>query len=219
MTACLMRHTKSRENDHADHVGGLSAVLAEHTVGAVAVGSGRLPAWAWRQVRSEAERTQVPVLWMTVGQRLEWPGLTVDVLGPRYSDTRQEGDATGTEINNTSVVLRATTRSGRVLLTGDVELGAQADLLDTGADLRADVLKVPHHGSRYMVPEFVDAVRPRIALISVGAGNRYGHPNPSTVSRLTAKGATVLRTDQDGDVAVVGELLVVRRGEPRGPPR
>jgi competence protein ComEC len=204
---------------HADHVGGLSAVLAEHTVGAVAVGSGRLPAWAWRQVRSEAERTQVPVLWMTVGQRLEWPGLTVEVLGPSYADSRQEGDATGTEINNTSVVLRATTRSGRVLLTGDVELSAQADLLDTGVDLRADVLKVPHHGSRYIVPEFLDAVRPRIALISVGAGNRYGHPNPSTVSRLTAKGVTVLRTDQDGDVAVVGELLVVRRGEPRGPPR
>jgi competence protein ComEC len=204
---------------HADHVGGLSAVLAEHTVGAVAVGSGRLPAWAWRQVRSEADRSQVPVLWLTAGQRLDWPGLTVEVLGPRYAETRQEGEATGTEINNASVVLRATTRSGRILLTGDVELGAQADLLDTGADLRADVLKVPHHGSRYIAPEFVDAVRPRIALISVGAGNRYGHPNPGTVGRLTAKGATVLRTDQDGDVAVVGELLVVRRGEPRGPPR
>ncbi|WP_209647922.1 DNA internalization-related competence protein ComEC/Rec2 [Kibdelosporangium banguiense] len=204
---------------HADHVGGLSAVLAEHSVGAVAVGSGRLPVWAWRQVRSEAERTQVPVLWLTVGQRLDWPGLTVEVLGPGHVDTRQEGEASGTEINNASVVLRATTRSGRVLLTGDVEISAQTDLLDAGADLKADILKVPHHGSRYIVPEFLDAVRPRIALISVGAGNRYGHPNPGTLSRLASKGATVLRTDQDGDVAVVGELLVVRRGEPRGPPK
>ncbi|MET0236299.1 MAG: DNA internalization-related competence protein ComEC/Rec2 [Kibdelosporangium sp.] len=204
---------------HADHVGGLSAVLGEHEVGAVAVGSGRLPAWAWRQVRSEAERTRVPVLWLTVGQRLEWPGLTIEVLGPRYADTRQEGEASGTEINNTSLVMRASTRSGRVLLTGDVELGAQADLLDTGADLRADVLKMPHHGSRYVVPEFVDAVRPRIALISVGTGNRYGHPNPSTLARLAARGTAVLRTDKDGDVAVADQLLVVRRGAPRGPPR
>jgi competence protein ComEC len=206
---------------HADHVGGLAAVLDERVVGAVAVGSGRLPGWAWRQVRTEADKSGVPVLWLTAGQRLEWPGLTIEVLGPHYTDTRQEqdGEATGTEINNGSLVLRATTRSGRVLLTGDVELTAQADLLDSGTDLTADVLKVPHHGSRYTVPEFLDAVRPRIALISVGTGNPYGHPNPTTVGRLMAKGATVLRTDKDGDVAVVGELMVVRRGEPRGPPR
>ncbi|MFC0113310.1 DNA internalization-related competence protein ComEC/Rec2 [Kibdelosporangium aridum] len=205
---------------HADHVGGLSAVLGEHAIGAVAVGSGRLPGWAWRQVRSEAERSQVPVVWLTVGQRLDWPGLAIEVLGPHYADTRQEGEATGTEINNGSLVLRATTTSGRVLLTGDVELAAQTDLLDARVDLSADVLKVPHHGSRYIVPEFIEAVRPRVAMISVGAGNRYGHPNPTTLGRLIAGGATVLRTDQDGDVAVVGgDLTVVRRGDARGPPK
>ncbi|MET0134897.1 MAG: DNA internalization-related competence protein ComEC/Rec2 [Kibdelosporangium sp.] len=207
---------------HADHVGGLSAVLDEHAVGAVAVGSGRLPAWAWRQVRSEAERWVVPVLWLSAGQRLDWPCLAIEVLGPRKVDPRQEGEATGTEINNGSLVLRATTRGGRVLLTGDIELAAQTDLVDARADLAADVLKVPHHGSRSITPEFLDAVRPRVALISVGAGNRYGHPNPITVRRLTANGTTVLRTDQDGDSAVAGddsgELSVVRRGEPRGPP-
>lgn len=204
---------------HADHVGGLSSVLDEHTIGAVAVGSGRLPGWAWRQVRSEAERSDVPVVWLTVGQRLEWPGLTIEVLGPGYADTRREGEATGTEINNASLVLRATTGSGRILLTGDVELAAQTDLLDAKLDLSADILKVPHHGSRYIVPEFLDAVRPRVAMISVGAGNRYGHPNPTTLGRLVAGGATVLRTDQDGDVAVAGDMSVVRRGDPRGPPK
>jgi competence protein ComEC len=207
---------------HADHVGGLASVLAEHTVGAVAVGSARLPGWAWRQVRSEAEQTRVPVLWLTVGQHLEWPGLSIEVLGPRVVDTRQDGDATGTEINNGSLVLRATTHSGRMLLTGDVELAAQADLLDAHTDLTADILKVPHHGSRYIAPEFLNAVHPRVALISVGAGNRYGHPSPGTINYLTTKGAMVLRTDQDGDSAVVGDstdLSVVRRGEPRGPPR
>jgi len=136
-------------------------------------------------------------------------------------DTREDGDATGTEINNGSLVLRATTRSGRMLLTGDVELAAQADLLDSHVDLRADILKVPHHGSRYTAPEFLDAVRPRVALISVGAGNRYGHPSIGTINYLSREGARVLRTDQDGDSAVVGDsggLAVVRRGEPRGPP-
>lgn len=206
---------------HADHVGGLAAVLDEHTVGAVAVGSTRLPAWAWRQVRSEAERSRVPVVWLSAGQRLDWPGLAIEVLGPKYVDTRQDGEATGTEINNGSLILRATTPAGRILLTGDVELAAQTDLVDARADLTAEVLKVPHHGSRSITPEFIEAVRPRVALISVGAGNRYGHPNPSTVARLMAEGAMVLRTDKDGDSAVVGddgEVSVVRRGEPRGPP-
>ncbi|GAB3875624.1 ComEC/Rec2 family competence protein [Kibdelosporangium lantanae] len=206
---------------HADHVGGLAAVLGERTVGAVAVGSARLPAWAWRQVRSAADETHVPVLWLSLGQRLDWPGLSIEVLGPRAVDTREEGEATGTEINNGSLVLRAATRGGRVLLTGDVELAAQADLLDSRVDLTADVLKVPHHGSRYTAPQFLDAVHPRVALVSVGAGNRYGHPSQGTISYLQGIGALVLRTDHDGDSAVVGEgatLSVVRRGEPRGPP-
>lgn len=203
---------------HADHVGGLSGVLDDQEVGAVAVGSGRLPVWAWRDVRTQAARSEVPVSWLSAGQQLDWPGLRIEVLGPRHVDTRQEGEASGTEINNGSLVLRATTGGGRILLTGDVELAAQTDLLDDATDLTADVLKVPHHGSRYTAKEFLDAVRPRIAVVSVGAGNRYGHPNPTTVARLVAAGAKVLRTDQDGDVAITGDLSVVRRGDPRGPP-
>jgi len=207
---------------HADHIGGLSGVLADRAVGAVAVGSGRLPEWAWDQVRSEAARASVPVVWLTAGQRLRWPGLVVDVLGPRHVDAREHGEATGTEINNGSVVLRATTPSGRLLLAGDVEIGAQTDLLALGVDLTADVLKVPHHGSRYTAIEFIEAVRPRVAVISVGAGNRYGHPSPTTMDRLAARGALVLRTDRDGDTAVLpGQrgLEVMRRGSPRAPPR
>jgi competence protein ComEC len=227
VAGCLSRLGVSRiplvvlSHLHADHVGGLSAVLGQYTVGAVAVGSARLPGWAWRQVRSEADRTQVPVVWLSAGQRLEWPGLVIDVVGPRFVDPREDGEATGTAINNGSLVLRAATRSGRLLLTGDVELAAQADLLDARTDLTADILKVPHHGSRYIAPEFLDAVHPRVALISVGAGNRYGHPSPGTITQLSQKGAMVLRTDQDGDSAVTGDrdsMAVVRRGEPRGPP-
>jgi competence protein ComEC len=117
--------------------------------------------------------------------------------------------------------MRASTGVGRVLLTGDVELEAQADLLATGVDLRAEVLKVPHHGSRYTAERFLRAVRPRVAMISVGAGNSYGHPSRQVVDELASSGTRVLRTDRDGDVAVTAGatgLDVVARGSAHQPP-
>jgi competence protein ComEC len=153
---------------------------------------------------------------VTAGQRLSWPGLALDVLAPLrdplpVGDRQAEVD--GTAVNNTSVVLKATTPAGRVLLAGDVELEAQEDLLASGADLRADVLKVAHHGSRYNAEQFLAMVRPRVAIVSVGAHNSYGHPNQHVLDELTEAGARVLRTDRDGDVAVIGgpSLQVVAR--------
>ncbi|GAA2994972.1 competence protein ComEC [Actinokineospora diospyrosa] len=205
---------------HADHVGGLASVLADRSVGAVAVGPGRAPEWAWRQVRRQTEAASVPLVSVAEGQRLTWPGLSVEVLAPRGKETQGKevrAGSDGTAINNRSVVLRATTRAGRVLLTGDVELAAQADLLTAGVDLAAEVVKVPHHGSRYTAPEFLAAVGARVALVSVGAGNRYGHPSQRTLDVLTRRGAQVVRTDLSGDSAVVGSGVVVR-GRPRSPP-
>ncbi|TNC24402.1 ComEC/Rec2 family competence protein [Amycolatopsis alkalitolerans] len=201
---------------HADHISGLESVFDGRSVGAVAVGPGRMPEWAWRQVRQVADRHGVPLLELELGQRLDWPGLSMEVIGPRHIGSQQHDDADGTNINNASVVVRARTPAGRVLLTGDVELLAQGDLLDGGADLHAEVLKVPHHGSRFSNPRFLAAVAPRLALISVGAGNDYGHPSKSTVDALVTDGALVTRTDTDGDTAVVadnGEPAVVRRGK------
>ncbi|PPK69077.1 ComEC/Rec2 family competence protein [Actinokineospora auranticolor] len=210
---------------HADHVGGLAGVLATRAVGAVAVGPGRSPGWAWRQVRQEVAEAGVPLLRLTSGQRMVWPGLVLDVLAPPGGEEEGERGADaaqdGTAINNRSVVLRATTRAGRLLLTGDVELAAQADLLAAGVDLTADVVKVPHHGSRYTSPRFLGAVRATVALVSVGAGNRYGHPSPRTLAAV-GRGTLVARTDHDGDSAITaadGKPVLVTRGSPRGPPR
>ncbi|GLW93707.1 ComEC/Rec2 family competence protein [Actinokineospora globicatena] len=205
---------------HADHVGGLESVLADRSVGAVAVGPGRAPEWAWRQVRAQTAAAHVPLVSVTAGQRMAWPGLTVEVLAPQGEEERTETD--GTAINNRSVVLRATTKAGRVLLTGDVELAAQAALLTGRTDLAAEVVKVPHHGSRYTAPDFLAAVGARIAVVSVGGGNRYGHPSPHTLTALTRRGTHIARTDRDGDTAIVagpGGPAMVFRGDPRPPRR
>ncbi len=93
----------------------------------------------------------------------------------------------------------------RILLAGDAETELQRELREhpppTG--LRADVLKVAHHGSAYQDPAFLDAIRPAVALVPVGAGNTYGHPSEAVLARLSRHGARVLRTDVDGDVAAV----------------
>jgi competence protein ComEC len=207
---------------HADHVGGLAAVLRNRSVGAVAVGPSRVPAWAWTQVKQETAAAHVPLVELSPGQHLQWPGLAVDVIGPPVAESWPSGDdPSGTVVNNSSLVLRAQTAAGRILLTGDIELAAQADLLDARTDLTADILKIPHHGSRYSAPGFLDAVNARVAVASVGLGNPYGHPSPLTLNRLTADGALVLRTDHDGDIAILPGPhgpVVVRRGDPRPAP-
>ncbi|MBV9313409.1 MAG: DNA internalization-related competence protein ComEC/Rec2 [Pseudonocardia sp.] len=199
---------------HADHMGGLAQALSGRSVGAVAVGPAREPRWAFEGVRRAANDARVPVVELSGGQRLRWPGLELEVLASTTPSVPVDPDD-GTAVNDGSLVIRARTPLGTVLLTGDIELLAQANLLASGADLRADVLKVPHHGSRATSLAFLAAVRPRLALVSVGADNRYGHPSAAVLDALQRAGALVRRTDQAGDLAVVAArdgLAAVARG-------
>ena len=103
--------------------------------------------------------------------------------------------------NDDALVLRIDYGSISFLLASDVTAATETRLLDAGSPLNATVLKVAHHGSRgSSTPEFLRAVSPRVAVISVGARNPYGHPSPETLSRLDTVGAAVYRTDRDGAV-------------------
>jgi competence protein ComEC len=116
--------------------------------------------------------------------------------------------------NDASVVLVAEVSGVRLLLTGDVEPPAQAALARSLPGLRVDVLKVPHHGSRYQGEDWLLSLGARVAVVSVGEDNDYGHPAPETLDPLEAAGTAVFRTDEDGDVAVVvegGRLSVATR--------
>jgi len=90
------------------------------------------------------------------------------------------------------------------ILAGDIEALAESDLVASGRDLAADVLKVPHHGSRTSTSAaFLARVSPRLGLIGVGRRNRFGHPAPEVMERLLAAGVRTFRTDRDGEVALV----------------
>lgn len=199
---------------HADHVGGLDGVVRGRAVGEIAVGTVREPAGGWAIVRGVAERTGAPIRTVVLGERREVAGVLLDVLAPVRTFHGSRSDP-----NNDSVVLRVRSGGRTLLLTGDAEVEAQEAVLGTGVDLRADVLKVAHHGSAYQYPAFLAAVHASVGLVSVGVDNDYGHPSPLLLAQLARTGTAVARTDRDGDVAVAvrdGELVVVARS--RAPP-
>ncbi|MCW2854070.1 MAG: internalization-related competence protein ComEC/Rec2, partial [Nocardioides sp.] len=129
-------------------------------------------------------------------------GVTLQVLWPP-PDRTQVGAGDGSRANDASVVLLVEVRGVRLLLTGDLEPEGQAALAGTLAGLDVDVLKVPHHGSRYQDLDFLTSLDAEVALVSVGADNDYGHPADVVVDALAADGSEVRRTDTDGDVLVV----------------
>jgi competence protein ComEC len=105
--------------------------------------------------------------------------------------------------NNDSVVLRLTYGGRSILLPGDVEARMERRLVEEGADLASDVLKVAHHGSRTSsTPEFLSRVAPRFGVISVGAFKRFGHPNDDVLAALATAGIRMYRTDRDGAVTI-----------------
>ncbi|MGW4478734.1 ComEC/Rec2 family competence protein [Rhodococcus triatomae] len=201
---------------HADHVDGLAGVLHGRSVAQVVTGPMRLPSQAYELVRKAAAGDGVPLTTVRAGQVLTAGSVTLRVLGPTLPAPRDPADADGAA-NDQSLVMSVDTVAGRILLTGDVEVPGQRDLLRDGVPLGADILKLPHHGSRTTTPEFLRAVGARLVVVSVGADNTFGHPNPDTLRTLQEMGATVARTDLGGDIAVGrsgggGVAVTYRRG-------
>ena len=200
---------------HADHIDGLRAVLHDHRAAEVDVTATRVPAYGAVEVRRWAAAARVPVRVPAYGEVRRVGALTWQVVGPLAGPAADGHGEEGTVANNASLVLLVQVRGVRILMSGDMEPEAQAALVAALPSLHVDVLKVPHHGSRYQDPDLLSGLRARLAVVSVGKDNDYGHPALSTLGLLRRSGMTVERTDLDGDVAVTvrdGELGVRERG-------
>jgi len=194
---------------HADHVDGLPGVLAGRRVGTVWVSRVRDPPEGVTLVRDAVG--SLPVETAPYAATRSVGELSLEPVWP-LPDSPVTGPGDGSTANNASVVLLARLRGVTFLLSGDIEPEGQAALAAGLPGLHVDVLKVPHHGSRYQDLPFLQSLRARLAVISVGADNDYGHPSPDTVTGLAATGEQVLRTDRDGSVAVVlrdGDLSAI----------
>jgi competence protein ComEC len=202
---------------HADHVDGLPAVLGRLPVREIEVGPLAEPPANWQWVRQRIAAAHVPVRMAQLGAVEAVGDITWTVLAPRVVLHGTDSDP-----NNDSLVLSVRTPSMTLLMTGDVETEGEQDLMRERAALRADVLKVPHHGSDRQDPRFVAAVGASVALVSVGRDNPYGHPGRHTMRRLQEHGVRSFRSDLDGAVAVArdgrGRLVAVRHPSPGGRP-
>jgi competence protein ComEC len=195
-----------------DHVGGLPELLSRYAVGTF-LDSGRPDDHPTYQecVRSLAAHgvAHQPV---QAGAHITLDDVALDVLSPPAGYL----SGTSADDNNNSLVIRLTYGEMVFLLTGDAEAEAEGWLLHSGAPLDAHVLKAGHHGSGgASTPAFLSAVGPRYVVLSVGAGNRFGHPDPQVLERLDQLGdVTVLRTDEQGTLEFVtdGQQLWVRTG-------
>lgn len=195
---------------HADHVGGIEGAVRGRKVGVVLVGPYRLPATGEQTLQAAVSRHHLRVLTVQPGDRYQVGPVDLLVLGPPATIR-----ATRSDPNNNSLMVLADLAGTTVLLPGDAEREEEDAVLSAGAAVRADVLKVPHHGSMYSDPRFLDAVAPAMAIVEVGRDNDYGHPSPGVLLHLRRLGAQVWRTDLDGDIAVVrrdGRLAGVARG-------
>ena len=188
---------------HSDHIGGMPEVLSSLTVGQVVfppLPDSKIPmSKVYEDMLDVIEEKNIPVYDAQPGERLRiGQGTYLDIIAPLHNDYDN--------LNDYSVVTRLIHGSNTFLLTGDMERASENDVLNSGAVVASNVLKVAHHGSTSSSTlAFLKAVSPQYAVISVGDGNSYGHPKSETLEKLEEIGAQVLRTDQLGTIVFVSD--------------
>lgn len=187
---------------HADHIGGLLTVLESFPVKTVYDTGIPHTTRTYEGYLTLIDQKNIRFVVPQRGDTIDLgPGVTVRVLSPPPG-----GVGAGSDLNENSMVLKITHGSVSFLLMSDAESEAENTMLESGHDLKSQVLKVGHHGSRSSSGKaFLKAVDPQVSVIEVGDDNPYNHPAPATLDRLYAIGSEVYRTDRDGNVVVTSD--------------
>lgn len=182
-----------------DHIGGLRRVIESIAVGQVVLTGQVHTTQTYERLLTAIRDNGLPAVRARAGVSLDFdPALTTEILGP--TDALVESDDT----NNASIIIRMTYGTVTFLFIGDAEETEEAVILGNGADVRAQILKVGHHGSRSSTSvDWLQAVSPQVGVISVGQNNQYGHPHPEVLAWLAQFGVVVYRTDQQGSITVM----------------
>ncbi len=184
---------------HSDHIGGMSEVLSSFSVGEVYMPRVEHTSKTYERLLMQLKNLGLSVHTAKAGTVLSVePGVDFVVLAPVSGNYE--------EMNDYSAVLRLTYGENSFLFTGDAEKISEQEILDSGSNLTADVLKVGHHGSSSSSHQaFLNAVNPTYAVISCGDNNEYGHPHKKVTRRLDGYGVTTYRTDLDGTIMAISD--------------
>jgi competence protein ComEC len=156
---------------------------------------------AWLSVLEKQKKMGAKIIIALAGQKITAGDLEIDILYPFSS---LEGQDMKNTSNDTCVVNKLVYGNMNFLFTGDISFNAENGLISNGTSLRSDVVKIAHHGSKYSTSDdFLASSNPKIAVISVGKDNTYGHPTPEVLDRLSNMGIQTLRTDQNGDITIL----------------
>jgi competence protein ComEC len=184
---------------HEDHIGGLDAVINNFDIGAIYMPKASNDTIAFEDVlisiknKGLTVNTPIPGNTFTFGQDINCTILAPNGTG--YSD-----------LNSYSIVIKMTYGKTSFLFTGDAEMDSEKEMLAKGFDLKADVLKVGHHGSLSSSSvEFLKAISPKYGVIFAGEGNMYGLPKQEILDKLNASGLTIFRTDLNGTIDMVSD--------------
>lgn len=187
---------------HADHMDGLIEVLERYEVRQVMITGVSYGYAGYEKFFQTIRERGVPMIFMNGQGDYRLGGVTLDVLYPFGSLAGRHFE----NVNNSSISLRLLYGERRFYFSGDLEVEGEEELVEAGLDLRADVFKAGHHGSRTSSTEpLLDMVEPEWAVISCGVDNPFGHPHAETIRHLQERGVTVFRTDLDGRVEVVSD--------------
>jgi beta-lactamase superfamily II metal-dependent hydrolase len=183
---------------HEDHIGGLDYVINSFKVGKVYFPKETSTTQTFIDFVDAVKNKGLQLIAPVVGETFKLGDATATILAPNgtgYSDS-----------NNSSVVIKVQYGNNKFLFTGDAEAISENEMISKGFDLKADVLKVGHHGSSSSTTdEFLSAVNPKYAVISVGEDNTYGHPNKTVMDKLKNDGITIYRTDELGTIVATSD--------------
>jgi competence protein ComEC len=191
---------------HEDHIGGVPAILRGFSVGEVWSADAAAASITLLWIQEYLRHRRIPLRMVSAESPvLRWGEATIEALNPpgRRSQDSVGGGVFESRYGDASLVLRISIGNHAAILTGDIEKAGEETLLHRPEGIRAQVLKVPHHGSRSSSgTAFIEAVRPDVALVSAGHRNGFRHPHPEIVERYQRLGVRLLRTDRDGAITV-----------------
>lgn len=188
----------------SDHLAGLVEVMKNYEIGGILTNGRDCASAICQEFIRLVKQKNIKTMVADIGQKIDFGlGVKMDILLPikplKNAQTKDED-------NNLSIISRLAYGADSFLFTGDAEAKEEAELVSSWPDLKAEVLKVAHHGSKNSTSEsLLDKIKPKLSVISVGAKNRYGHPRQETLEKLKKIGAEILRTDLGGDIKLESE--------------